>query len=59
MSPRAYRQDTIAQPFRDKQYAELCKQIMQRMTGDECDVVPRGSGYFYLVRLNGEEWIRA
>ena len=37
------REDTVAQPFRNKRYAELCREIMERVTGDECDVIPRGS----------------
>lgn len=51
--------DTVAQPFRNKELAMLCARIMQRMTGDECDVVPRGPTWHYLVRCTGERWIKA
>lgn len=53
------RQDTIAQPFRNKRMAELSAKIMQHMTGEECDVVPRGPNLYYIVRAVGERWIRA
>ena len=53
------RQDSVAQPFRSETLARLCAEILERMTGDECDVVPRGQVYYYVVRLNGDRWIRA
>jgi len=54
------RQDTVSQPIQYKDYAYLCREIMERVTGEECDVVPRGRNHFYLVRLVGEEkWVRA
>jgi len=52
------RQDTVAQPIRYKQWAELCREIMERVTGEECDVIPRGPSHYILVRLAGEKWVR-
>ncbi len=52
------RQDTIAQPIRTKQLAATCKQIMERMTGDQCDVV-WGRSCCWLLRYTGERWERA
>ena len=51
-------EDSVAQPFRNLELAERCREIMQRMTGEECDLVPRGSSCWYLVRFTGERWIR-
>jgi hypothetical protein len=51
--------DTVAQKFTNRDYAYLCRDIMQRMTGEECDVVPRGPTCWYLLRWAGEKWIRA
>ena len=53
------RQDTVAQPLNKREYAILCAKIMQHMTGEECDIVPRGPSLTYLVRFTGEKWIRA
>ena len=53
-----FRQDTVAQPFRDEDYARLCARILERMTGEECDVVPRGRNWYFVVRYSGEKWIR-
>lgn len=51
--------DSVAQPLRNRKYAEICAKILQHMTGEECDVVPRGSNTFYVLRYAGEKWIRA
>jgi hypothetical protein len=51
-------QDTVAQPFRSREYAELFAEILQRMTGEQCDVIPRHS-FNIVVRYAGEKWIRA
>jgi hypothetical protein len=52
-------EDSVAQPFRNSEYAHLCAEIMQRMTGEETDVIPRGRNCFILLRFAGEQWIRA
>jgi hypothetical protein len=51
--------DSVAQPLMNRKYAELCAQILQHMTGEDCDVVPRGRNVFYVLRYAGEKWIRA
>ena len=53
------RMDTVAQPIRSKKLAEKCAEIMARMTGETCEVVPRGAAYWFIMRAVGERWIRA
>jgi hypothetical protein len=53
------RQDTVAQPISKKPMALLCAQILQRITGEDCDVIPRGRSVNILVRCAGDRWIRA
>jgi len=51
------RQDTVAQPMRNKKLADLCAEILERLTGEQVDVIPRNTHYF-LVRCTGEKWVR-
>ena len=51
-------QDTVAQPIRNKKLAAICREILERLTGEQCDVVPRGS-VNWLLRYASERWIRA
>ena len=53
------REDSVAQPIRNRAWAEACARLMERMTGESCDVVPRHNCCFYVLRLTGERWIRA
>jgi hypothetical protein len=53
------RPDTVAQSIRDKQWAELCKVILERMTGEECEIIPRANGHYYVMRDIGDKWVRA
>ena len=52
-------QDTIAQPISKMPMALLCAKILQRITGEDCDVIPRGRSKNILVRCAGDRWIRA
>ena len=52
------RLDTIAQPLRDWEFASICADLLQHMTGEECDIVPRHTHY-WIVRNKGDKWIRA
>jgi hypothetical protein len=54
-----YRQDTVAQPFRNKDLAFICADLLERLTGDPCDVIPRARSWYFVVRYVGERWIRA
>ena len=50
--------DGVSQIFRSRDYAYLCARIMNRMTGDDCDVIPCGPQYI-LLRCVNERWERA
>jgi hypothetical protein len=55
-----FRMDTVAQPIRSREYAEKCAEIMARMTGEPCEVEPRGMNHWYIMRaVTGGKWIRA
>ena len=52
------REDTIAQPFKDRDYAWMFAKILERLTGEQCDVVIL-TPYQRVLRRTGERWIKA
>jgi hypothetical protein len=47
------RRDTACQPLRTRAMAERCAEILERMTGDYCSVVSRGT--WHIVERITEE----
>ncbi len=44
--------------FRYESIARNAASILERMTGEPCDVVPSSPGRWFVVRAVGEKWVR-
>ena len=56
--PKKGRPDTVAQPFTKERYAALFANVLERMTGEDCIVIPKSFAVFYVQRLSGDRWIQ-
>lgn len=53
-----FRDDTVALPFRDEIYAMMVAMILERMTGEKCEVLKAHHSQ-RVMRRTGERWLKA
>jgi uncharacterized MAPEG superfamily protein len=54
-----YRRSVDGNAFRSETMARIAATILERMSGDPCDVAPTDHHCWFIVRLVHDKWIRA
>lgn len=53
-----YRRRIDGQAFTSQAHAWAAAEMLARMTGEACDVVPSSAGRWFVVRAVGDRWER-